>query len=125
VSTSARSANAASDGREIRSTNVGVVKYSHQSHKDLQKVHSYIAEDSIGKANAVVDRILDAINILEKSPRAGRARPEYGPDVRTLTAHPFVVFYRLSEGGAVVDVLRVIDGRRDLGTVFFSPLIAA
>jgi hypothetical protein len=35
------------------------------------------------------------------------------------------VFYHLSESVAVVHVLRVIDGRRDLGTVFFSPLIAA
>jgi plasmid stabilization system protein ParE len=104
---------------------VGVLEYSHQAREDLRKIHSYIAEDSVGKASSVVGRILAAIDILEKSPRAGRARSEYGPDVRTLTAHPFVVFYRLSKGGAVVHVLRVIDGRRDLGTVFFSPLIAA
>jgi len=104
---------------------VASLDYSHQAHQDLRNIHSYIAEDSIGKANAVVDRILDAIDILESSPRAGRARPEYGADVRTLTAHPFVVFYRLGEKDAIICVLRVIDGRRDLGTVSFSPLIAA
>jgi len=29
-------------------------------------------------------------------------------------------FYRIADDGNVVEILRVIDGRRDLGTVFFE-----
>jgi hypothetical protein len=32
---------------------------------------------------------------------------------------PYVVFYRIAPGN-VPQVLRVVDGRRDLGTAFFS-----
>ncbi|MBV8725640.1 MAG: type II toxin-antitoxin system RelE/ParE family toxin, partial [Candidatus Eremiobacteraeota bacterium] len=77
------------------------------------------------KANATVQGILRKIKILRTMPYAGHRRLEFGPDVRTLVATPFVVFYRLLEHERVIEILRVIDGRRDLGTVFFSPLVAA
>jgi plasmid stabilization system protein ParE len=55
------------------------------------------------------------------APAQGRIR-EVGPpiagEVRSVPVSPYVVFYRIV--GNVVQVLRVVDGRRDLGTVFFS-----
>jgi hypothetical protein len=38
--------------------------------------------------------------------------------MRSVPVPPFVIFYRIA--GNVVQVLRVIDGRPDLGTAFFS-----
>jgi toxin ParE1/3/4 len=101
------------------------IDYSDRAREDIRLIYEYIAEDSVTAADAAFDRIFKSIKMLTKNPRAGRRRLEYGPDVRTITVHPFVVFYRLREARGDVQVLRILDGRRDLGTVFFSPLIAA
>jgi hypothetical protein len=47
-------------------------------------------------------------------------RPEFASRIRTIPVTPFVVVYRPSEDGKVVDVLRFVDGRRDLGTISFA-----
>lgn len=99
------------------------LKYSERALEDLDAIYAYIAIDGVSRADSILNRILDAIEVLHWSPQAGRHRPEYGPDIRTIAAHPFVVFYR--QRGTLVQILRVIDGRRDLGTVFFSPLVEA
>lgn len=58
-------------------------------------------------------------------PAIGHRRLEFGRNIRTLVVYPFVAFYRTLEREREVQIVRVIDGRRDLGSVFFSPLIAA
>jgi plasmid stabilization system protein ParE len=40
--------------------------------------------------------------------------------VRSFSARPNVVFYTFDEAWGEVRILRVIDGRRDLRTVFFG-----
>ncbi|MGH7728585.1 MAG: type II toxin-antitoxin system RelE/ParE family toxin [Vulcanimicrobiaceae bacterium] len=62
---------------------------------------------------------MNAIRALETSPWSGRRRPEFGRDIRALTLQPLVVFYRVPADGTTIEIARVIDGRRDLGTVFF------
>jgi len=61
---------------------------------------------------------------LEIFPQRGRLRPEFGPGIRSIPVSPVVAFYRVidedAENGATVEVLRIIDGRRDLRTVFFT-----
>lgn len=71
---------------------------------------------------ALADEILDRCEVLKAWPGRGRARPEFGYGVRSFPAGPFVVFYHVIQSGHVVEILQVIDGRRDLGTTFFSPI---
>jgi plasmid stabilization system protein ParE len=53
-------------------------------------------------------------------PTQGRIRDDapFSFEVRSVAVYPYVVFYRIVPGG--VQILRVIDGRRDLGTIFFE-----
>ena len=62
--------------------------------------------------------------MLKAWPHLGRRRPEFGARVRSFPVGPVVVFYEVVEEGDQVEILCIIDGRRDLGTVFFSPLAA-
>jgi toxin ParE1/3/4 len=38
------------------------------------------------------------------------------PGVRSMPVHPYVVFYRVRN--EAVEIVRVIHGRRDIGTIF-------
>ncbi|MEO6835827.1 MAG: type II toxin-antitoxin system RelE/ParE family toxin [Candidatus Tumulicola sp.] len=84
------------------------VDYSERALGDLNAIYSYITEDSIDIAEAVLESILDVVKMLERAPRAGRLRLEHGSDIRTVPVYPFIVFYRSLKADSVVQVLRVI-----------------
>jgi plasmid stabilization system protein ParE len=56
-----------------------------------------------------------ACRTLEARPFAGRARDEVRRGLRSIAAGPLVVFYRLGrrEGAEVLEILRVLDRRKD------------
>ncbi len=86
--------------------------------RDLDDLFTTIAEDSPARAARFILRIRARCEILETFPMSGRARPEFGPGVRSFPVWPVIVFYRVD--GEFAIVARVIDGRRDLGTAFFA-----
>jgi plasmid stabilization system protein ParE len=90
------------------------VRLARSAWRDLKLIRHSIAADSPKRAAAMIGRILDRCVLLGATPAHGRIREE----ARSVPDHPYVVFYRIA--GGVVQVLRVIDGRRDLGTAFFS-----
>ena len=49
-------------------------------------------------------------------PMVGRPCSDLGADLRCITVRPFLIFYRPTPKGALI--VRVIDGRRDLETLF-------
>lgn len=55
-------------------------------------------------------------NRLIEHPFLGRERDELRPGIRSIVVYPTVLFYRVTVGA--VEVVRVLDGRRDLPTVF-------
>jgi toxin ParE1/3/4 len=67
---------------------------------DLDTIYWYIAGDSVLRAETVLERLIDAIERLIHTPRMGHRRLEYGADIRTLPANPFVVFYRAARAVA-------------------------
>ena len=85
---------------------------------DLRRIFEYIAADSPSRAQVFIERVWDRLELLAAHPHMGRPRPEFGPDVRSFPVRPIVVFYRAREDRGQTQILRIIDGRRDLGTVF-------
>ena len=79
------------------------------------------AWDYIARNNpAAADRLIDAIHKAApcqhvRFPESGRARREFGADVRSFVVSPYVIFYRPTEG--TIQVLRVLHGRRDIGRI--------
>lgn len=53
---------------------------------------------------------------LSHFPEIGRARPEFGRDLRSVLVSPYIVFYRIEQDE--IQILRILHGRRDLKTFF-------
>ena len=79
---------------------------------DLDSIWSFIAADNRKAADAVIDRITDAFDLLLTMPFAGRARPEFADNLRSMVVGNYVVFYATLPDG--IGIVRVINARRDI-----------
>jgi toxin ParE1/3/4 len=59
-----------------------------------------------------------AASNLTEFPQAGVARNQLVAGVRSIVVYPTVIFYRI--GDASIDIVRVVDGRRNLAAFFPS-----
>jgi toxin ParE1/3/4 len=85
---------------------------SSKAESDLDSIWSFIAADNRNAADAVIDRITDTFEMLLNMPFAGRARLEFGGDLRSMAVGNYVVFYvALSDG---IEIVRVMHGRQDI-----------
>ncbi|MDP3410835.1 type II toxin-antitoxin system RelE/ParE family toxin [Bosea sp. (in: a-proteobacteria)] len=91
---------------------MGAITWSQQANDDLQSIWLWIARDSVGAAEAFLDRMIERIDILEQFPEAGPNRDEIGVGARALVAERWLVLYRVSADG--VQIVRIVDGARDL-----------
>jgi toxin ParE1/3/4 len=83
---------------------------------DLAEIWAYIAEDSLGQADAFAVAIDREIRQLARSPLIGRARPELLTHLRSLPFGRYVIFYLPRKRG--IEVVRVLHGARDLRLLF-------
>ncbi len=83
---------------------------------DLAQIAAFIETEG-GKQSAgrVVASIRRTCSHLRDMPQAGRARPELGPDLRSIVSidYGYVVVYRLRPG--IVDIIAIVHGARDIG----------
>ncbi len=78
---------------------------------DLEGIRSYIARDSEVYADAMVDRIIEAVGRLDRFPLSGRSVPELDEEsVREVIVKPYRVIYELI--GETVRVLTVLHSAR-------------
>jgi len=83
---------------------------------DIDEIWDYIAEDSVGEADAWVDRLDAKLRLLAPQPLMGRSRDELSPGVRSLPFGRYVIFYLpLADG---IDVVRVLHSARDIEAIF-------
>jgi toxin ParE1/3/4 len=83
---------------------------------DLLDIWSYIAEDSVSRADAFVDRIDQTPRTLAGQPRIGRARDELADHLRSFPIGRYLIFYFPLPGG--VEVVRVLHAARDAVAIF-------
>ena len=92
------------------------VRFSRRAREDLLDIWLYIArQNSEAAADRVFDRIEEACRTLARQPELGPARPEIADEARSLIIQRWLALYRLTAYG--VQVVRVIDGARDLKRV--------
>lgn len=58
-----------------------------------------------------------AMRVLIDFPEAGRRRDDLASGVRSLSVEGYLLFYRLTEDGVVLD--RILHGRRDIAPELF------
>jgi len=80
---------------------------------DLESIRDYISRDSEYYAARFIERIIEAVERLEKLPKMGRSVPEAEEaNIRELLLHTYRVIYRVEADRILV--LTIIHGARDL-----------
>src|SRR4029078_467770 len=74
--------------------------------------HYYASEASDEAADKIAGQIMTAARRVGGLPLSGRPRDDLRAGVRSVLAHPYVLFYRVTENG--VQILRVLHERRNL-----------
>lgn len=83
-----------------------------QTERDIAAIWTFIAADSVSAADAVLDGLEQAFGMLAQAPRAGRARDDLGPRLRSFPVGSYVIFYLAISDG--IEVVRVLHGRQDV-----------
>lgn len=91
---------------------VGKIIRSPQARRDLIHVWRYIAADNERAADQLLDRVNDVLFMLSKSPKAGRARPELGENIRSFPVASYILFYRT--GGDGIEIIQFLSARLDI-----------
>lgn len=89
-----------------------------KARSDLRQIWTYIANDNMAAAERVLERINEIFRMLVEQPEAGRSRNELARGLRSFATRTHVVFYEVSDSS--VDVVRVLDGHRDIGEGMFG-----
>ena len=93
--------------------------WSPEARADLSEIWDYYVNVAgRSAADRIVREIGTACRMIEDYPLAGRARDEVRPGLRSISARPYVVFYRLQDDA--VEIVRALDGRRDLDEIFIA-----
>ncbi len=97
--------------------------WSPQARADILDIYVQIGRGQPQAAERFYDRFQRKASLLIDQPRLGRRHPEIAPTARMLVEAPFVILYETipdDDESAVlsVQIIRVIDGRRDLANLF-------
>lgn len=95
------------------------IRWSRQARDNLLSIYVYIGLRNAAAAERLFDRLERRVATLARVPRLGPTRPELGPSIRILVEAPYLILYEIEpdrDGAEVayVDVIDVVDGRRDL-----------
>lgn len=82
------------------------------------RIYAWIAyEGGHARAAKVLSRIETTIERLALHPRIGRVRKDFDGDPHVFTVAPWMIVYEALPNDAGIQILRLIDGRRDLAAL--------
>ncbi len=89
------------------------VRWSRDALEDLEDIHDYVSQDAPGRADELVEALIEAAERLETFPKSGRSVPEYDDSsIREVVKDSYRIVYRIQDD--VVDVVTVIHGAKML-----------
>ena len=91
---------------------------SRAARRDLEDLWFFVAQQDEAAAGRLLDRIQARIEQLSALPNLGRVRDDIAPGLRGKLAGRAIILYRLEQSTRRVVILRVLDGRRDLASLF-------
>ena len=94
------------------------VREARDAETDLLEIWTFHAEQSMDAAERIVRDITAQYDKLGTFPNMGRSRAEIGPDYRSIPIGNYVIYYRVLPD--VVQIARVLHGRRDITSIFPS-----
>jgi toxin ParE1/3/4 len=91
---------------------------SHRAEADLREIWRYIATDNPAAADRVLLRIDAKLQILRRFPEIGPARNDIRRGMRMLVEGNYLLLYEYDSKKDEVDLIAVVDGRRELSGLF-------
>ena len=89
------------------------VEWTEPAVSDLEGIRNFIGRDSKYYATRFVEKVVEAVENLDKFPKIGRSVPEAEEEsIRELLLHSYRIIYRVETDRILV--LTVIHGARDL-----------
>jgi toxin ParE1/3/4 len=94
-----------------------------QAREDLIEIYTYIGLDNPSAAERIFDALQAKTLLLIEYPRIGVRRPDIRPSTRILIEGQYLVLYETrpdSNEGDIdeVEIVRIVDGRRNLKSLF-------
>ena len=98
---------------------MAVAEWTPTAKRELDKIHDFIGieQQSPEAAAGLVREIYEKANLYASQPEMGTSREDLGQGFRVFSVKAYLVVYRGLEHG--IEVLRVIDGRRNYPALFF------
>jgi toxin ParE1/3/4 len=91
---------------------------SRRADADLREIWRYIASDNPAAADRVLLRIDAKLQILRRFPQIGALRNDIRRGMRMLVEGNYLLLYEYDSRKDEVDLIAVIDGRRELSGLF-------
>ena len=94
-----------------------------RAREDLLLIYEFIGLDNPDAAERLLTTIKNKAELLIQYPRMGTRRPEIRPTARILLEGPYLILYQTNpdtdEGPiAEVEIIRIVNGRRDVTRLF-------
>jgi toxin ParE1/3/4 len=90
---------------------VGLIRRTPTSRRDFVAIWDHIAQDNAEAADALLLAIDAKLALLSEYPKAGPARPELRPRLRSYPVRNYTIYYRPIRGG--IELIRVLHSARD------------
>jgi plasmid stabilization system protein ParE len=111
--------------KEIKYHEKYTVNMTQNAENDLNEIMLFISQNSPQTALKIMEEIQARINMLDHSPNRGSYVPELLArnikEYRQITEHPWKTIYKVND--EVVNVLAIIDSRRNLQDILIRKLI--
>ncbi len=92
--------------------------WSPKARKDLEDIYAWYAARNAAAAERLIHAIEQKALLIARHPEIGVSRADILDDVRSVIVSPFLIFYRLEAIPSIqttcINILRVLDGRRDV-----------
>ncbi|MCC5630709.1 type II toxin-antitoxin system RelE/ParE family toxin [Nostoc sphaeroides CHAB 2801] len=85
---------------------------------DLKEISRYITRFNPGAARKLNKKIIQQCKLLANFPNMGQSCDNFASGLQSFPVEDYLIFYRPIDGG--VEVARIVNGYRDLETVFLS-----
>jgi plasmid stabilization system protein ParE len=91
------------------------VRLTPESIADLDAIHAYFSQDSQDVASKIIEKLLSNIDSLKQFPHRTiylRKDRRMSRLVRTLPVPPYVIYIRVTDESAIVEILTIRHGAR-------------
>jgi plasmid stabilization system protein ParE len=92
--------------------------WSPEARADLSDIWTYYARHANQlTADSIILSIGAAVDVINDHPHAGRSRDDVRPGLRSASASPYIIFYRIGPR-ELPEIIRVLAERRDIDPLF-------